>query len=68
MPAISALKSNRTRAKNALVREEAEANELLQKDWNSEVPQEIERFFQSIGKTLLNLETKLARLKRLMTN
>ena len=42
-----------------LLREETDANELLQRDWGTGEPQEIERFFQSISKTLLNLETKL---------
>jgi len=32
MPALSTLKSNRTRARNALAKEEQEANELLQQD------------------------------------
>ena len=60
MPATSALKGNRTRAKKALAHEETEANEILQKDWNNMAPLELEQFFQSISKTLLNLETKLA--------
>ena len=30
MPALSTLKSNRTRARNALAKEEQEVNELLQ--------------------------------------
>ena len=63
MPATSALKSNRTRAKNALVREDTEANELLLRDWSRGEPQELERFYHSIRKVLLNLETKLARLE-----
>ena len=46
-----------------LVLEETEANELLQRDWRSGEPQELERVFQSIGKVLLNLETKLTRLE-----
>ena len=32
MPALSTLKSNQTRARNALAKEEQEANELLQQD------------------------------------
>ena len=32
MPALSSLKSNRTRAKTALAKEEAEANTLLQRE------------------------------------
>lgn len=63
MPAMSTLKSNRTRAKNALAREEADANELLQREWASSTEQEIVRFCLSIGKVLLNLETKLSRLE-----
>ena len=41
MPALSTLKSNRTRAKNALTREEQEANELLQQEWISSSEQEL---------------------------
>ena len=63
MPALSNLKSSRTRAKNALTKEEIEVTELLQREWNDGGARELERFFQSIGKVLLNLETKLARLE-----
>ncbi|XP_065908838.1 uncharacterized protein [Dysidea avara] len=63
MPALSTLKSNRTRAKNALTREEQEANELLQQEWISSSEQEIVKFFLMIGKAILNLETKLSRFE-----
>ena len=63
MPALSTLKSNRTRAKNTLAREEGEANELLQQEWRENNEQQIVRFCLTIGKVILNLETKLARLE-----
>ena len=63
MPALSTLKSNRTKAKNALSWEEADAEELLQRDWTSSTEPEIVRFCVLIGKVLLNLETKLSRLE-----
>ena len=55
MPATNTLKSNRTRANNALVRKETEATQLLQKDWHDGEAQELEDFYQSVGKVLLNL-------------
>ena len=63
MPALSTLKSNRTRAKNTLAREEGEANELLHQEWRENNEQQIVRFCLTIGKVILNLETKLARLE-----
>ena len=63
MPALSTLKSNRTRAKNALAREEGEANELLQQDWSDSNEQQIVKFCLIIGKVILNLETQLSRLE-----
>ena len=63
MPALSMLKSNQTRAKNALAREEGEANELLQQDWSDNNEQQIVKFCLTIGKVILNLETKLSRLE-----
>ena len=63
MPAVSTLKGNRTRAKTALVREEGDANELLQKDWSNIDEHEIVRLCLSVGKVTINLETKLSRLE-----
>lgn len=63
MPAISSLKSNRTRARTALTKEEAEANSLLQKNLELNEEREVERYLLSIGRVILNLETKLARLE-----
>ena len=64
MPALSSLKSNRTRAKTALAKEEAEANTLLQRELTElNEHREIDRYLLSISKVILNLETKLARLE-----
>ena len=63
MPALSTLKSNRTRAKNALAKEEQEANELLQQELSSINEQQIMKYSLSIGKSILSLETKLTRLE-----
>ena len=62
MPALSTLKSNRTRARNALAREEQEANELLQQELSSINEQQVMKYSLSIGKSILSLETKLAQL------
>jgi len=63
MPALSTLKSNRTRARNALAKEEQEANELLQQDISQMNEQQIMKYSLSIGKSILSLETKLTRLE-----
>lgn len=64
MPALSTLKGNRTRAKTALSRQEAEANDLLQRDWSGIVEEhEIVQLSLSVSKVTLNLETKLTRLE-----
>ena len=63
MPALSTLKSNRTRAKNALDREEGEANELLLQEWSDSTEEQIVKFCLTIGKVILNLETKLSWLE-----
>ena len=63
MPALSTLKSNQTRAKNALAKEEQEANELLQQELSSINEQQIMKYSLSIGKSILSLETKLTRLE-----
>ena len=62
MPLISTLKSSRTREKRALIKEQGETEELLQTD-PSDNPQENLKLSLSIGKVLLNLETKLKRLE-----
>ena len=63
MPALSSLKSNRTRAKTALAKEE-EANTLLQSELTElNEDREIGRYLLSIDKVILNLETKLAHLE-----
>ena len=51
------------RVKTVLVREEVDANKLLQQDWNSIDEHEIVQFNLSVGKMTLNLEIKLARLE-----
>ena len=63
MPALSTLKGNRTRAKTALVRQEAEANELLQRDTTDADEHQINQLCLLVGKVTLNLETKLTRLE-----
>jgi len=68
MPALSTLKSKRTRAKNALSREEQEANELLQQEMSEINEQQILKYSLSIGKSILNLETRLTRLEEANDN
>ena len=63
MPALSTLKGNRMRAKTALVRQEAEANELLQRDMTDADEHQINQLCLLVGKVTLNLETKLTRLE-----
>ena len=63
MPALSTLKSNRTRVRNALVKEEQEVNELLQQEVSGINEQQIMKYSLSIGKSILSLETKLTRLE-----
>ena len=64
MPALSSLKSNQTRAKTALAKEEAEVNTLLQRELTElNEHREIDRYLLSISKVILNLETKLACLE-----
>ena len=62
MPVISSLKSNRTREKKALLKEETEAKKVLQTPCTSD-PVEAERLLMSVGKITLNLEKKLSRLE-----
>ena len=62
MPVISTLKSSCTREKRALNRETVEADELIQIEL-SDNPRDVLKLTLSIGKALLNLETKLTRLE-----
>jgi len=62
MPAVTTLKSSRTREKKALIRERTEASVLLQAEWTDN-PQEMLKLHLSIGQALLSLETKLTRLE-----
>ena len=62
MPVITTLKSSRTREKRALLKEEAEAQRVLQTNVNDDRT-EIRRHLLNIGKVLLNLEMKLSRLE-----
>ena len=63
MPALSTLKENFTRARTALVRQETEANELIQQDFGDIDEHRVVQLILSVGKTKLNLETKLKRLE-----
>jgi len=58
----SSLKSTRIREKKILLKEETEAEKILQTEFAGDVS-EIGRHLLVIGKMLLNLETKLARLE-----
>ena len=62
MPLFTTLKSSRTREKRALIRENPEADTLVQTEFSDD-PQEMLKLSLSIGKVLLNLETKLVRLE-----
>ena len=57
------MKSNRTRARTVLTKEEAEANSLLQRDLELNEEREVDRYLLSISRVILNLKTKLARLE-----
>ena len=63
MPALSTLKGNRTRARTALVRQETEASELIQRDLGDIYEHQVVQLILSVGKTKLDLETKLKRLE-----
>ena len=62
MPAIGTLKSGRTREKRALLKEEIEGQRILQTEFGKNQT-EIGWHLLTIGKILLNLETKLSRLE-----
>ena len=58
---ISSLKGARTREKRALIKEESEAQKLMQEEC-SEGLQSILKYLM-LGKVLMNLEVKLGRLE-----
>ena len=62
MPIISTLKSSRTRERRALLKEETEAQKLLQERYHNNL-EEVSRLHMAVGKVLLNLEVKLPRLE-----
>lgn len=62
MPAVSTLKSSRAREKRALIKEEAEAQKLLQEHHSNNL-EDVIRLHLATGKILLNLETKLSRVE-----
>ena len=62
MPVITTLKSSQTREKRALLKEEAEAQRILQTNVNDDRT-EIRCHLLNIGKVLLSLEMKLSRLE-----
>ena len=62
MPVITSLKSSHTREKRALLREQSEAEIVLQTDL-SENQSELLKLNLSIGKVLLTLQTKFTRLE-----
>ena len=59
---ISSLKDARTREKRALIKEESEAQKLMQEEC-SEGLQSILKYLMLVGKVLMNLEVKLGRLE-----
>jgi len=62
MPMVNSLKSSRTREKKALIREETEAQKLLQVKCG-DVLRNTLKYLMSVGKVLMNLKTKLERLE-----
>ena len=62
MPMVSSLKSARTREIKALIKEETEAQRLLQAECSDGL-QSILKYLMSVGKVLMNLEVKLGRLE-----
>lgn len=62
MPILSSLKSTRTREKRALIKEEADAQRLLQEQHGNNL-EDVIRIHLATGKVLLNLETKFSRLE-----
>ena len=62
MPTLNSLKSTRTREKRALVKEEANAQKVLQEQHGNKL-EEVMKIHLVAGKVLLNLETKFARVE-----
>ena len=62
MPILSSLKSSRTREKKALIKEEAEAQKLLQEKPSNNL-EDMTHLQLAIGKVLLNLEAKFSRVE-----
>jgi len=62
MPTLNSLKSTRTQEKRALVKEEANAQKVLQEQHSNKLEEVIEIHLVA-GKVLLNLETKFTRVE-----
>ena len=62
MPMISSLKSARSREKRALIKEESEAQKLIQEDCGESLQGTL-KYLMLVGKVLMNLEVKLGRLE-----
>ena len=62
MPTCSSLKSARTREKRALIKEESEAQKLLQEKLPNNL-ENVSHLHMTAGKVLLNLEVKFTRLE-----
>ena len=56
------MKSSRTREKRALIKEEAEAQKLMQADVDDDLPKVV-KSLMLVGKVLMNLDAKLSRLE-----
>ena len=63
MPALSTLKGNRARARTGLLRQETEANELIQRELGDIDERQVVQLILLVGKTTLDLEMKLKRLE-----
>jgi len=59
---ISSLKSSRSREKRSVIKEESEAQKLIQ-DECGEGLQDVTKYLMLVGKVLMNLEVKLGRLE-----
>ena len=62
MPLFTTLKNSSSRERRAFIRENSKADTLVQTEFSDD-PQEMLKLNLSIGKVLLNLETKLVRLE-----
>ena len=63
MPTTSSLKGARTREKKLLLKEESEAGKILLTNYNTDDATEVGHHLLVVGKVLVSLETKLARLE-----